>query len=81
MGPAGLIAILAGWVTTEVGRQPWVVTGLLRTADAVSRTRRYAHEHQPAGVFYCLLLGFGVGYSYMVRLITHGPQAWQEESH
>ncbi len=31
-----LIAILAGWVTTEVGRQPWVVYGLLRTRDAVS---------------------------------------------
>ncbi|WP_217619219.1 cytochrome ubiquinol oxidase subunit I, partial [Achromobacter sp. GbtcB20] len=36
MGPAGLVAILAGWVTTEVGRQPWVVYGVLRTADAVS---------------------------------------------
>ncbi len=36
MGPSGLIAILAGWVTTEVGRQPWVVYGLLRTIDAVS---------------------------------------------
>jgi cytochrome d ubiquinol oxidase subunit I len=36
MGPAGFVAVLAGWVTTEVGRQPWVVTGLLRTRDAVS---------------------------------------------
>ncbi len=36
MGPSGLIAILAGWVTTEVGRQPWVVYGVQRTADAVS---------------------------------------------
>ena len=36
MGPSGLIAILAGWVTTEVGRQPWVIYGLLRTSDAVS---------------------------------------------
>jgi cytochrome d ubiquinol oxidase subunit I len=36
MGPSGLLAILAGWVTTEVGRQPWVVYGLQRTADAVS---------------------------------------------
>jgi cytochrome d ubiquinol oxidase subunit I len=36
MGPTGLIAILAGWLTTEVGRQPWVVYGLLRTQDAVS---------------------------------------------
>src|SRR5690606_24955412 len=36
MGPAGVIAILAGWFTTEVGRQPWVVYGVMRTADAVS---------------------------------------------
>ena len=36
MGPAGLIAILAGWMTTEIGRQPWVVYGVMRTKDAVS---------------------------------------------
>jgi cytochrome d ubiquinol oxidase subunit I len=36
MGPAGLIAILAGWFTTEIGRQPWIVYGLMRTADAAS---------------------------------------------
>jgi cytochrome bd ubiquinol oxidase subunit I len=36
MGPSGLIALLAGWITTEVGRQPWVVYGVLRTADAIA---------------------------------------------
>ena len=36
MGPSGLVAVLAGWFTTEVGRQPWVVYGVQRTADAVS---------------------------------------------
>ena len=34
--PMGFIAILAGWYTTEIGRQPWIATGILRTADAVS---------------------------------------------
>ena len=34
--PLGFVAVLAGWFTAEVGRQPWVVYGLLRTADAVS---------------------------------------------
>ncbi|MDQ2994933.1 MAG: cytochrome ubiquinol oxidase subunit I, partial [Pseudomonadota bacterium] len=34
--PIGFIAMIMGWVTTEVGRQPWVVYGMLRTADAVS---------------------------------------------
>src|SRR5699024_10852685 len=36
MGPAGLVAILAGWYTTEIGRQPWVVQDLMRTADGVT---------------------------------------------
>ena len=36
MGPSGLIALLAGWFTTEIGRQPWVVYGVMRTEDAVS---------------------------------------------
>ena len=36
--PSGYIAVTAGWITTEVGRQPWVVYGHLRTADAVTPT-------------------------------------------
>ena len=36
LGPASVIALLAGWVTTEVGRQPWVVYGLMRPSDAVT---------------------------------------------
>jgi cytochrome d ubiquinol oxidase subunit I len=36
MAPAGFIAVIAGWVTTEVGRQPYVIYGLMRTADAVA---------------------------------------------
>ncbi len=36
MGPSGFIALLAGWFTTEVGRQPWVVYGVLHTKDALS---------------------------------------------
>src|SRR5690606_23911585 len=35
LGPIGFLAVLAGWTTTEVGRQPWTVYGLLRTAESV----------------------------------------------
>ena len=35
-GPLGFIAIEAGWVVTEVGRQPWIIYGIMRTADAVT---------------------------------------------
>lgn len=73
MGPAGVVAMLAGWFTTEVGRQPWVVYGVMRTADAVS-----PHGAFEVGltlvlfvVVYCVL--FGVGTVYMLRLIRRGP--------
>ncbi len=36
MGPAGFVAVLAGWITTETGRQPFTVYGLLRTVDSAS---------------------------------------------
>jgi len=74
MGPSGLIAILAGWVTTEVGRQPWVVYGLQRTSDAVSA---HGDLHMSVSLLAFIVVYtsvFGVGYSYMVRLIKKGPQ-------
>jgi cytochrome d ubiquinol oxidase subunit I len=76
MGPAGLVAILAGWITTEVGRQPWVVYGVMRTADAVS-----AHGAIPVGLTLALfvvsyLFVFGVGIAYVLRLVRKGPQAF-----
>ena len=36
LAPLGLIAIEAGWTVTEVGRQPWIIRGVLKTADAVT---------------------------------------------
>ena len=73
MGPSGLLAILAGWITTEVGRQPWVVYGLMRTADGVSN-----HSYSQLGftliafvvVYFAL---FGTGFAYMMRLVRKGP--------
>jgi cytochrome d ubiquinol oxidase subunit I len=75
MGPAGLIAMLAGWITTEVGRQPWVVYGLLRTADAV--TPHSAAELGLSLVLFVLVYFtvFGTGIRYLLRLITVGPGA------
>ncbi len=81
MGPTGLIALLAGWITTEVGRQPWVVYGLQRTKDAVSA---HGVVHMSITliafvVIYCSV--FGVGYGYMMRLIKKGPEAHEGEHH
>jgi cytochrome d ubiquinol oxidase subunit I len=74
MGPAGLVAILAGWFTTEIGRQPWVVYGVMRTADGVS-----AHSAAQLGLTLALfvvvyLLVFGAGAYYVLRLIAHAPE-------
>lgn len=74
MGPSGLIAILAGWVTTEVGRQPWVVYGVQRTSEAVSA---HGDLHMTISLLAFIAVYssvFGVGYSYMLRLIRKGPQ-------
>jgi cytochrome d ubiquinol oxidase subunit I len=75
MGPSGLIALLAGWYVTEIGRQPWVVYGLMRTKDAVSN-----HSAMTLSVGLVVLvvmyLGiFGTGIAYMMRLVRKGPEA------
>ncbi|WP_034946600.1 cytochrome ubiquinol oxidase subunit I [Erwinia oleae] len=74
MGPSGLIAILAGWFTTEIGRQPWVVYGLMRTRDAVSA---HGDLHMSLSLLAFILVYssvFGVGYIYLFNLIKKGPQ-------
>src|SRR5690606_6412887 len=73
MGPSGIVALLAGWVTTEVGRQPWVVYGLLRTSDAVS-----SHSATQMGVSLTIFVlvyfaVFGVGITYLLRMMRKGP--------
>jgi len=73
MGPSGLIAILAGWYTTEIGRQPWVIYGLMRTADAVSN-----HGAGQLGLTLAMFVVvyfavFGVGMVYVLRLVKKGP--------
>ncbi|WP_164963694.1 cytochrome ubiquinol oxidase subunit I [Rubrivivax sp. JA1026] len=80
MGPAGVIAILAGWFTTEIGRQPWIVYGVMRTADAVSN-----HSAQVMGttlaVFVVMYFAvFGIGLRYMLKLVAKGPQPGEHES-
>lgn len=73
MGPAGLIALLAGWLTTEIGRQPWVVYGVMRTADAVSdhSARALSLTLSVFVVMYGAV--FGTGIVYMLKLVGKGP--------
>ena len=73
MGPAGLVALLAGWVTTEVGRQPYTVYGLLRTADSLSPIGAPGVATSLAAFVVVYLLVFGAGVTFMLRLMAKPP--------
>lgn len=77
MGPAGLVAILAGWTTTEVGRQPWVVYGVLRTADAVSPHGAGSLALTLALFVAAYVFVFGTGTVYLLRMMRKGPQRFE----
>ncbi len=74
MGPSGLIALLAGWITTEVGRQPWVVYGVLRTADAASPLSSQQVGTSLLIIIIVYFLVFGSGVYYMLKLMAKGPE-------
>jgi cytochrome d ubiquinol oxidase subunit I len=76
--PAGFIAVLAGWIVTEVGRQPWVVQGVLRTKDAVSPVVGSSIAISLAAFIVVYLFVFGAGTYYILHLINKGPDTQEE---
>jgi cytochrome bd ubiquinol oxidase subunit I len=72
-GPAGFVAIIAGWTTTETGRQPWVVQGLLRTANSASPVT--LPEIATSFVVILAVYGFvfGVGIHYLLAMMRQPP--------
>lgn len=75
----GFVAVMAGWITTESGRQPWVVQGILRTADATSPVT--GESILFTLVLFVLAYGvvFSFGIYYINRLIAKGPDETAEE--
>jgi cytochrome d ubiquinol oxidase subunit I len=73
MGPAGFGAVLAGWITTEVGRQPYTVYGLLRTADSVSAIDAAAVGASLVAFIVVYFALFGSGTFYILRLMAKPP--------
>ena len=72
--PLGFLAVLAGWTTTEVGRQPWTVYGLLRTADSVSPSLTGANVIVSLiGYAVVYLVMYPVGVRYMLQVVQRGP--------
>jgi cytochrome d ubiquinol oxidase subunit I len=74
MGPAGFIAVLAGWVTTEAGRQPFTVYGVLRTLDAASPLAAPAVASSLIAFVIVYFIVFAAGVTYILRLMATPPQ-------
>ncbi len=75
MGPAGFVAVIAGWVTTEVGRQPFTVYGLLTTAESVSPLDAPAVGASLISFIVVYFVVFGTGTGYILKLMSHAPFA------
>jgi cytochrome d ubiquinol oxidase subunit I len=78
--PLGFIAVIAGWITTEVGRQPWTVYGVLRTADSVSPSLTGANVAWSLAFYIVVyLVMFPTGIAFMASLVRRGPQPREHE--
>jgi len=74
MGPAGLVALLAGWFTTEIGRQPWLVYGLLRTNQGYSTNVTAGNSMFTLLGYMGLYLLLGILFLFLIqREIGQGP--------
>jgi cytochrome d ubiquinol oxidase subunit I len=73
MGPAGFIAVIAGWVTTEVGRQPFTVYHALRTADSVSPIASPAVTGSLVAFIVVYFATFVSGAIYILKLMAKPP--------
>ncbi|MGB3471290.1 MAG: cytochrome ubiquinol oxidase subunit I [Erythrobacter sp.] len=80
MAPSGFAAVLAGWITTEVGRQPYVIYGLLRTADAASPLDVPAVAASLLAFIIVYFVVFGIGVWYIMRLMAKAPKTGETDA-
>jgi len=73
MGPSGFVAVLAGWFTTEVGRQPFTVYGLMRTSESLSPVDAPAVGASLVAFVVVYFVVFGAGVFYLFRLFGRPP--------
>jgi cytochrome bd ubiquinol oxidase subunit I len=79
MGPAGFVAVIAGWVTTEVGRQPFTIYGLLTTAESRSPLAAPAVAASLLAFVIVYFFAFGAGTYYLLRLMGKAPERHEAE--
>ena len=78
MGPAGFIAVLAGWITTETGRQPFTVYGLLRTAESASPLAAPAVGSSLLAFVIVYFVVYAAGLTYLLRLMAQPPHQGEQ---
>jgi cytochrome d ubiquinol oxidase subunit I len=79
--PAGFVAVLAGWFVTEVGRQPYIVYGVMRTIEAASPVSATQVGLSLTAFVVTYLLVFGAGVYYIARLVAKGPVEQTEDTY
>ena len=75
MGPMGFVAVLAGWITTEVGRQPFTVYGLLRTSDSLAPVAAPAVAASLIAFIVVYFFVFGAGTFYLLRMMNQSADS------
>jgi cytochrome bd ubiquinol oxidase subunit I len=80
MGPTGFVAVLAGWATTEVGRQPWTITGLLRTAEASSAIGTPGMVGSLTAFVLVYFGAFSAGTWYILKLMAQPPHEGEPDN-
>jgi cytochrome d ubiquinol oxidase subunit I len=78
MTPAGFVAVLAGWFVTEIGRQPYIIYGVMRSAEAVSPVSGSPIAMSLAAFVLTYGFIFGAGSYYILKLIGKGPDTEEE---
>ncbi len=81
MGPTGFVAVIAGWIVAEVGRQPWTIYGVLRTADSASPVGVGQITVSLLAFMVIYAIVFSAGAVYILRLIGAGPATEPELPH
>jgi len=75
-GPLSVVALIAGWVTTEVGRQPWVVYGFMRTSEAVTAAGGIPIGY---GTLAAVYIGLAAAVGWMLRRFSRLPLESDDE--
>jgi cytochrome d ubiquinol oxidase subunit I len=79
MTPTGFVAVLSGWFVTEIGRQPYIVYGVMRTVETVSPVMGSQIAMSLLAFIFSYVFIFGAGSYYIFKLVGKGPDIQTQE--